>query len=76
MIAIFTPELGSQIVVSQLDGTEIGRGTFLKLCPNPDGNITVYECNEGSIVVDGEHIVDVGGRKYSVSAPASSQMRS
>lgn len=63
------PQQGAKIEVMDMKQNQIGSGTFKSMYAKPKGNYTVYECDDGAIVVEGEHVLTVDGRAYRVSAP-------
>lgn len=72
MMKILAPRQGTEIVVMDMNEKEIGRGVFRSMYAKPEGNYTVYECNDGAVMASGEHLVTLDGRSYKVSAPMGS----
>jgi len=60
---------GDKIKVYDISETLIGEGTFKRVHLYPEDKKTQYECEELSIVAEGEHIVEVNGKTYKVSEP-------
>lgn len=62
--------VGDKLEVFDLSQTLIGSGTFKRKTLNVEDKLTVYECDEASIIAEGEHLVKVNeGELLKVSEP-------